>query len=100
MVIPRGLREAAGVSEGTLMQVTLVEGGRLLITPQLAIDRAIVTSPLKNRKQLLKELASTVAELRREAKAKGLDLLTIRQIDATIAKARRAPSKTTRRRAE
>jgi len=33
MVIPRSLREQVGVSEGTLMEVAVVEGGRFLITP-------------------------------------------------------------------
>ena len=97
MVIPRNLREQAGVPEGTLMEVTLVQGGRFLITPQLAINREIVTAPQKNRKQLLKELAATVAGLRQEAKAKGLDKLPMREISATVSAARRAYHKTSKR---
>jgi len=33
MVIPRALREQAGVAEGTLMKVALLEGGQFLLTP-------------------------------------------------------------------
>jgi antitoxin component of MazEF toxin-antitoxin module len=97
MVIPRNLREEAGVPEGTLMEVAVVEGGRFLITPQVAIDRAII-DPRKNRKQLLRDLAATVAEIRQEAKAKGLDKVSMREINATVPAARRAPEKKTSKR--
>ncbi|MGA2118709.1 MAG: hypothetical protein ABSH56_28640 [Bryobacteraceae bacterium] len=90
MVIPRSLREEAGVVEGTLLQVAVVEGGRFLVTPQLAVDAAPVAAPQKNRKHLLRELAETVAGLRREANAKGLDKMPPREIDAAVAEARRA----------
>ena len=43
------------------------------MTAQFTMDRAIVATPRKNRKELLKELATAVAELRQDAKAKGLD---------------------------
>jgi antitoxin component of MazEF toxin-antitoxin module len=97
MVIPRNLREEVGVPVGTLMKVAIVEGGQFLLTPQLAINRALVTSPQKNRKQALKELAATVAELRQEAKAKGLDTMSIREINATVAAARPARHKISKR---
>jgi len=99
MVIPRSLREEAGVVEGTLMKVAVVNGGQFLVTPQFSIDRAIVTNLRKTRKQVLRELAATVAGLRREAKAKGLDRLSVREINATVAAARRA-YKSTRPRAK
>jgi bifunctional DNA-binding transcriptional regulator/antitoxin component of YhaV-PrlF toxin-antitoxin module len=99
MVIPRSLREEAGVVEGTLMKVAVVSGGQFLVTPQVSIDRAIVANPRKTRKQVLRELAATVSELRREAKAKGLDRLSMREINATVAAARRA-HKTTKPRAK
>jgi AbrB family looped-hinge helix DNA binding protein len=98
MVIPKNLRDEAGVSEGTLMQVAVVEGGRFLVTPQLAIDRAIVTGPQKNRKQALRELAATVAELRQEAHAKGFQRMSLREINATVAAARRDRLKKTSKR--
>ncbi len=72
MVIPRSLREAAGVAEGTLMKVAVVKGGRFLVTPQFTVDRSIVEGS-RNRKQILRDLASAVAELRQDAKEKGID---------------------------
>ena len=69
MVIPRALRERAGISEGTLLDIALVEGGNLLITPQLTINRSIVTAPAKNRKQPFRNLAQVVAEIRQEPTA-------------------------------
>jgi AbrB family looped-hinge helix DNA binding protein len=90
MVIPRSLREEAGVSEGTLMKVAVLEGGQLLITPQVTIARSVVASPHKNRKQALRDLAATVAEIRQEAKEKGIDKMPMREINAAVAAARRA----------
>jgi AbrB family looped-hinge helix DNA binding protein len=84
MVIPRSLREQVGVSEGALMEVAVVEGGRLLITPQLTIDRAIVSDPKKSRKQALQDLSAVVAGIRQEAKASGMDKLTMKQISAEV----------------
>jgi hypothetical protein len=55
MVIPRSLREEAGVSEGTLMKVAVMESGQLLLTPQLTIDRSVIVGAPKGRKQLLTE---------------------------------------------
>ena len=97
MVIPRSLREQVGVAEGTLMKVSVVEGRQFLLTPQLTVDRAILEGPRKSRKQLLAELAQTVDDLRQEAKEKGLDKMTKREINAAVAWARRdlkKPSKT------
>src|SRR5881394_3067761 len=79
MVIPRSLREEAGVAEGTLMKVSVVEGRRFLITPQFTVDRSIVAAP-KNRKQALRELAQVVDEIRQEAKEKGLRKMPKREI--------------------
>ena len=97
MVIPRALREQVGVSEGTLMKVTVVEGGQFLLTPQLTINRAIVTARPKNRKALLKELAVAVAELRQDAKEKGIDKMPMSEIDRAVAAARRDLKKTSKR---
>ena len=88
LVIPRPLREAMGVSEGSLMKVTMVEGRRLLVTPQLAVDRDIISRP-KNRKEALLELGKVVDEIRLEAKEKGLDKMSMAEINRAVAKARR-----------
>ena len=89
MVIPRCLREEAGVSEGTLMKVVLVEGGQFLLIPQFTVDRATVAGSAKSRKQLLRELAQTVAGIRQEAREKGLDKMPKREINAAVAAVRR-----------
>ena len=88
MVIPRTLRDQAGVAEGTLMKIAVIKGGQFLITPQVSIDRSIV-SPTKSRKQALRELAATVDQIRQEAKDKGVDKMSMRQINAAVAGARR-----------
>lgn len=97
MVIPRSLREEVGVSEGTLMKVSVVEGRRFLLTPQLTIDRAIVTAKPKNRKAVFRELAQVVAELRQEAKEKGIDKMSKAEINAAVAAARRDLKKSSKR---
>ena len=88
MVIPRSLREAVGVSEGSLMKVAVV-GHQLLVTPQITVDRAIVEDPRKNRKQILHELATAVAELRQDAKEKGVDKMPMSEINRAVAAVRR-----------
>ncbi len=87
MVIPRSLREEAGVTEGTLIKVAVVEGGKLLLTPQFTIDRPKLTGRA-NRKEVFRELAQVVEEIRRDAKAKGIDKSTKREINAAVAAAR------------
>jgi AbrB family looped-hinge helix DNA binding protein len=89
MVIPRSLREEVGVGEGTLMKIAVVKGGQFLLTPQLAIDRATVTPPPKNRKEAFRELARVVAEIRQEAKEKGIDKMPMSEINRAVAAARR-----------
>jgi antitoxin component of MazEF toxin-antitoxin module len=89
MVIPRSLREEAGVAEGTLLRVAVVEGGQFLVTPQVTINRSAIVDPSKNRKQLLRELAQTVTEIRQDAKEKGLDKIPMREINAAVSATRR-----------
>jgi hypothetical protein len=91
------LREEAGVAEGTLMKVDVVEGGRFLLTPQLTIDRSIIAGPRKDRKQMLRELGQAVSELRQEAKQKGLDKMPMNEINRAVAAARRDRKKTSKR---
>jgi AbrB family looped-hinge helix DNA binding protein len=98
MVIPRTLREEVGVSEGTLMKIAVVEGGKFLVTPQISIDRAIVTQRRrKDRTHAFRELAQVVAEIRQEAKEKGLDTMSMREINAAVAAARRDMKKNIKR---
>ena len=93
MVIPRNLREEAGVSEGTLMKVAIVKGGRFLLTPQFTIDRPIISDRRKDRKQVFRELAQILAEIRQGAREKGLDKMPKSEINAAVAAARSAQKK-------
>jgi len=90
MVIPRSLREEAGVAEGTLMKVALVKGGRFLITPQFTMDRPGVADPNKDPEQAFHELAEILAEIRQEAKEKGIDKMPMSEINAAVSAARKA----------
>jgi antitoxin component of MazEF toxin-antitoxin module len=98
MVIPRSLREEAGIAEGTLMKVAVVKGGRFLITPQVTISRSAIAAGQKGRKQLFRELAEVVTEIRQEAQEKGLHKLPGREIDAAVTAARAALRKKTTKR--
>jgi AbrB family looped-hinge helix DNA binding protein len=97
MVIPRSLREQAGLAEGALLEVSLVKGGRFLLTPQFTLARDVFADPKKNHKALLRELAAAVADVRKEAKATGLDKLSGRAIRAMIVARRTAPKKADKR---
>jgi len=94
MVLPRRLREMTGVAEGTLLKVDVLEGPRFLIPPQFT-DRPAVEG--QNRKAVFRELAHVVAELRQEAKKKGIDKMSKREINAATAAARRDLKKSSKR---
>jgi AbrB family looped-hinge helix DNA binding protein len=97
MVIPRSLREEAGVAEGSLMKVDVVKNGQFLVTAQLTIDRSVVTDSRKGGKQAMRELAQVVTELRQEAKEKGIDKMPMSEINRAVAAARRDLKKNTKR---
>jgi AbrB family looped-hinge helix DNA binding protein len=88
MTLPSSFRVAMGVSEGSLVELSL-KNGRAIMSPQLTINRDIVIGPPKSRKALLKELTVAVAELRQDAKEKGIDKMSKREINAAVAWARR-----------
>lgn len=94
MVIPRLLREAAGVTEGTLMKVAVIDGGQFLVTPQFTINRSLFAKVQKNNEPPFRELAQVVSELRKEAKEKGLDTMSKKEINRAMAAARRDMKKT------
>lgn len=72
------------------MKVAVIEGGQFLITPQVTVARPALTSRTKkSRKQVLRQLAQVVAELRREAHEKGIDMMSKREINAAVSAARR-----------
>ena len=97
MVIPRALREQAGVAEGTLMKVAVTKGGQFLLTPQVTVDRAALAHTHSGSKQAFRELTEVIAELRQESKAKGLDSIPIKEINRAVAAARRDLKKSPQR---
>ena len=96
MVIPRSLREEVGISEGTLMKVAVVKGNQFLLTPQFSVDRSIVTVKREgeSKKEVFLELGRAVSELRQEAKSKGLDTMSMKEINRAVASVRRDMKKT------
>jgi hypothetical protein len=80
-----------------LMKVSLVSGRKFLLTPQFTVDRSLVEDSGKDQKQLLRELAQIVSELRRDAKGKGLSDISKREIDAAVASARKGRRKPAKR---
>lgn len=98
MVIPRSLREEVGVSEGAMLKVAVIQGGQLLVTPQFTVDRPAIGNRRASRKQLLRDLAAVVDEIRQEAKEKGIDKMPMSEIDPAVASARKALSKKTAKR--
>jgi len=88
MTLPSSFRAAMGVSEGSLVEISL-KNGKAVLSPQLTIDREIVTAHPKNRKDVFRELAKVIAEIRQEAKEKGIDKMSKREINAAVAWARR-----------
>jgi bifunctional DNA-binding transcriptional regulator/antitoxin component of YhaV-PrlF toxin-antitoxin module len=89
MVIPRSLRQEAGVVEGSLLKVDVLKSGQFLVTAQVTIDRPLITHARKDRKQILRELAAAVDELRDDAKDKGIDRMSMAEINRAVAAARR-----------
>ena len=95
MTLPSSFRTAMGLNAGSLVELSL-KNGKAIMSPQIILNREIVTGPPKNRKALLKELAVAVAELRQDAKEKGIDKMSKREINAAVAWARRDLRKTSK----
>ena len=51
MTLPSSFRTAMGVSEGSLVELSL-ENGKAVISPQVIVNREIVTGLPKNRNRL------------------------------------------------
>ena len=84
MTLPSSFRTAMGLGEGSLVELSF-ENGKAIMSPQLTINRTIVTGPPKSRKAILKELAAAVADLRQDAKEKGIDKMPIGEINRAVA---------------
>jgi hypothetical protein len=63
-----------------------------LITPQFTIDRPAIGNRKASRKELLRDLATVVDEIRWEAREKGIDKMPMSEINAAVASARKALS--------
>lgn len=72
-----------------MFEVAGIKGGQLLITPQISIDRSIVAPGSEDSKQAFAELRQVVAEIRQQAKDKGIDKMSIKGINRAVASARR-----------
>jgi len=59
-----------------------------MLTPQVTVDRNGATSS-KDVKQAFRDLAQVVAEIRQEAKEKGLDKISMSEIHAAVNAMRR-----------
>ncbi|MBI4903308.1 MAG: AbrB/MazE/SpoVT family DNA-binding domain-containing protein [Acidobacteria bacterium] len=82
VVIPQSVRQQLGINRGDMLEAK-VERGKLVYTPKVLIDR-------------LREIAPTPPALKaiqEDAKRKGTDKLTMRQIDAEVAAVRRRSRK-------
>lgn len=96
MTIPSSFRTAMGLNEGSLVELSL-KNGKTIMSPQITLNRDIVTGPTKNRKQAFRELSQVVAELRQEAKEKGIDKMPMSEINRAVAWARRELKHTSKR---
>jgi hypothetical protein len=79
------------------MKVDVVRNGQFLVIAQLTIDRSVISHAPKDRRQTLRELAVAVAELRQDAKEKGLNKMPMSEINRAVAAARRDLKKNTKR---
>jgi bifunctional DNA-binding transcriptional regulator/antitoxin component of YhaV-PrlF toxin-antitoxin module len=76
IVIPRALRERAGVTDGALFEIVW-KRGHFSVTPKPG-----PADPFR-------DLAESIELLRQDAKAKGVDKMTKKQIEAAVAAMRR-----------
>lgn len=82
VTLPSQLRNRLGLNEGDLVEVKLQGTATIVIKPQLVIDRS------KNT-----ELLAALRAVQEDAKRKGLDKLTMREINAEVAAVRRQRQK-------
>jgi AbrB family looped-hinge helix DNA binding protein len=90
VVIPQALREELGINPGDVLEVR-VERGRLTYTPKTVIDR--IPEGRAERARFLKKLQDEAPAWLKErwaaSKRRGTGKLTMRQVNAEVAAARR-----------
>ena len=94
VVIPQALREQLGISRGDVLEAK-VERGRLTYTPKAVIDRIPAGKAERERffKKLREQAPVWLKETWAASKRQGTDKLTMRQINAEVAAARRSSGK-------
>lgn len=83
VVIPQRVREKLGITRGDILEAK-AERGKITYTPKAVLDRDAATGIRGQRAGLLRALRAVQADARK----KGLDKLTMRDIDAMIAEVR------------
>ncbi len=83
VVIPRRVREKLGITRGDILEAK-AERGKIIYTPKAILDRDAATGVTGKRAGLLRALRAVQADARK----KGLNRLTMRDIDAMIAEVR------------
>jgi len=94
VVIPQQLRRQLGINRGDLLEAK-VERGKLTYTPKLVLDR--LPSGAAEKQQFFRQFRQQAPDWLKDiwvaSKRRGTDKLTMRQIDAEIAAARRDRAK-------
>ncbi len=83
VVIPRRVREKLGIARGDFLEAK-AQRGKVVYTPKAILDRDAATGVTGKRAGLLRALRAVQADARK----KGLDKLTMGDIDAMIAEVR------------
>jgi bifunctional DNA-binding transcriptional regulator/antitoxin component of YhaV-PrlF toxin-antitoxin module len=94
VVIPQRLRQQLGINRGDVLEAK-IERGKLTYTPKVVFDRLPSGKAQKQQffRQLRQEAPEWLKEIWTASKRRGTDKLTMRQIDAEIAAARRERAK-------
>src|SRR5215470_17750232 len=83
VVIPRQVRVKLGIALGDVLEAR-AERGKIVYAPKVVVDRHAVKRAQGRRNEFLRALRAVQAD----AKRKGLDKVTMRDIDAMIAEVR------------
>jgi AbrB family looped-hinge helix DNA binding protein len=88
VVIPRPVREQLGINRGDILEAK-AERGKLTYTPKAVLDRIPANKAQQFFQQFREEAPEWLKASWEDAKRKGVDKLSMRQIDAEIAASRR-----------
>ena len=91
VVIPQAVRKQLGINRGDVLEAK-VERGKLTYTPKTVLDRAIPAGKTERArffKRMMDEAPEWLKSIQEGSRRRGTETLTMRQIDAEIAAARR-----------